>query len=217
MSTVIKAADRNLAVQGVAFNFDDMAENARGYLDRVRREAGELVAKAKQEADQVRRRAEQAGRREGLAAVQQMVDKRLAEQLATLKPALEHAVRDIQDAKHAWLTHWEKSVVHVAAQIAQRLVRRELSRQPEITLTLVREALELAAGSSQLRILINPKDHQALASQIDSLVKGLSGLGPTEVVADAAISPGGCRVETAFGAIDQQFESQLHRIEEELT
>jgi len=217
MSTIIKAADRNLAVQQVAFNFDDMTDRANQYLDRVRGEAAALVAKARDEADEVRRQAREEGRQQGLEAVQEMVDKRLAGQLATLMPALKQAVRDVHDAKHAWLTHWEKSAVHVAAQIAKRLIRRELAEHPEITLTLVREALELAAGSSQLRILIHPKDHETLSSQIESLTKELTGLAQAEVVADADIAPGGCRVETAFGAIDQQFDAQLARIEEELT
>ena len=44
----------------------------------------------------------------------------------------------------------------------------------------------------------------------------MAGLGETQIVADAAISPGGCRVETRFGAIDQTFEAQLARVEEEL-
>ena len=50
-----------------------------------------------------------------------------------------------------------------------------------------------------------------------------SGLAPkrtlttAEIVADPAITLGGCRVETRFGIIDQQFEAQLKRIEEELT
>jgi len=44
----------------------------------------------------------------------------------------------------------------------------------------------------------------------------MSGLGDTQIIPDAAISRGGCRVETRFGAIDQTFEAQLARIEEEL-
>jgi flagellar assembly protein FliH len=42
-------------------------------------------------------------------------------------------------------------------------------------------------------------------------------LAGAELSGDPQISPGGCRVETQFGTIDQQFESQLKRIEEELT
>ena len=213
MSSVIRAADPNLGTSGVAFNFDDMAAQAKGYLDRVRAEALKIVAKAQQEADSVRRRAEAEGRQAALQAVERIVEK----QLATVLPALRQAVADIGHAKQAWLTHWEAGGVHVAAAIAKRLVRGELSRQPEITLKLVREALELAAGSAQIRIHLHPDDQRALGGQVQLLIQALSGLGAAEVIGDAGVSRGGCRVETRFGTIDQQLEAQLARIEEELT
>ena len=105
----------------------------------------------------------------------------------------------------------------MATAIAQRLIRRELTGHPEITLSLLREALELAAGNSQLRIHVHPEDHRTLGKQVEMLVEELSGLADAELVADEEISRGGCRVETRFGTIDQQFEAQLKRIEEELT
>ena len=140
-----------------------------------------------------------------MQAVEQMVQK----QLATVLPALRQAVADIQHAKQAWLTHWEASGVHLAAAIAKRMIRSELTRQPEITLNLVREALELAAGSAEVRIHFNPDDHQALGTQVQVLMQEMSGLGSAEVIADAGVTRGGCRVETRFGTIDQQFEAQL--------
>ena len=81
---------------------------------------------------------------------------------------------------------------------------------------MVREALQLAAGCGQVRLLLNPNDHSALGSQMQLLVQEMSGLGETQIIADASISSGGCRVETRFGSIDQTFEAQLARIEEEL-
>ena len=149
--------------------------------------------------------------------VQQRLQRELGGKVATLVPALKQVVREIQHAKQDWLTHWEKSAVHVAGAIAKRLIRRELTGTPEITLTLVREALELATGSTQIRLHLNPADHETLGPQVASIVKELSTLAPAELVADPEISPGGCRVETCFGVIDQQFEAQLARIEEELT
>jgi flagellar assembly protein FliH len=66
-------------------------------------------------------------------------------------------------------------------------------------------------------LLLNPTDYQTLQPQVEMLVRELAGLGQVEVSSDPAISPGGCRVETQFGVIDQQLETQLRRIEEELT
>jgi flagellar assembly protein FliH len=216
MSTIIKATDRNRAVQTVAFNFDDMAARANQCLEAVRGEAAKLLSEAQQEAGALRERAEAEGRREGLAAIEHMADERLAQELTSLRPALQRAVQEIRDAKQAWLQHWEKSAIHVAAAIAARLIRRELSRDPQIAITLVREALELAAGSAQLKIRLNPADHANLHGQVQSVARELAPLAETELIADPHVTPGGCRVETRFGVIDQQFESQLARIEEEL-
>jgi flagellar assembly protein FliH len=212
MSTIIRAADSNHSTHGVAFNFDDMSIRANQYLAKIRDEAGRIVVKAQQEADLIRKRAETEGRQAAMATVEEMVRK----QLTTVIPALKEAVKNIHNARHDWLAHWEGATVHLAAAIAKRLIRRELNTQPEITLSLVREALELAAGSSQLRISLNPQDFQALGEQVRMVVEELSPHIETELKADAEVTPGGCRVETRFGVIDQQFEAQLQRIEEEL-
>ncbi len=217
VASVIKSNDSRSGIQGVAFNFDDMAVKAGQYLDKVKAEAVQIVVKAKQEAAVARQQAEAEGRRSAQKAVEQIVQKQLAQQLATLMPALQQAIEDIQHAKQAWLTHWEKSGVHLATAIASRIIRRELTTQPDIPLNLIREALELAVGSTQVCLHLNPADHSTLGSQAQLLVKEVSGLGPTEIVADPSVSPGGCRVETRFGSIDQQFDVQLARIEEELT
>jgi flagellar assembly protein FliH len=201
----------------VAFNFDDMTAKAEQYLGQVRAEAEQIVQQARAEAAGIRGQAELKGRRAGQEQIEQTVEKQLATRLATLLPALQNVIQDIGHAKQAWLAHWEKSGIHVAAAIAQRLVRRELSQTPQITLTWIREALELAAGNSRIRIYMNPADLETLGPQVKTLIAELGGLGAAEVTPNAEISPGGCRVETRFGVIDQQVQAQLARIEEELT
>jgi flagellar biosynthesis/type III secretory pathway protein FliH len=213
MSTVIRASERNNGTQTVAFNFEDMSERSEKYLVKVRAEALQIVVKAQQEAATIRRRAEQEGRQAALQAVEGMIKS----QFATVIPALRQAVQNIQEAKQSWLRHWEAAAVRVSGAIAEKLVRREIGRHPEITLTLVREALELAAGSSQLRIQLNPDDLKALRDQVCVLIDEIAPLAGAEFNADPEIAPGGCRVETRFGVIDQQFAAQLKRIEEELT
>ncbi len=213
MSTIIRATDRNRSTQTVAFNFDDMAARADQYLGKVRGEVKGIVAQAQQEAAAIRQRAEQEGRQAGMQAVEQSV----REQLATALPALKQVIEDLGHAKQEWLRNWETSAVHVASAIAARLIRQELASQPEIALRLVREALELAAGSARLRIHLNADDCKAMGQHVEMLIEELAPMADAEIVPDAAITPGGCRVETQFGIIDQQFESQLKRIEEELT
>jgi flagellar assembly protein FliH len=217
MPTIIRASDQNRGVQQVAFNFDDMAVQANRYLEKVRGQAAQIIVEAQRQAEQIKKQAETQGRAAGQRMVQQTTEKHLAQQLATLLPALGEAVREIRHAKQSWLSHWEKQAVHLATAIAAKVVRREIAHDPAIPLKLLREALELAAGSSHIRIHLHAADRQTLGPQIETLVQEMSSLGAAEIVADEQVRPGGCRVETRFGTIDQQLESQLARIEEELT
>jgi flagellar assembly protein FliH len=205
MATILRSADLPHGFRTAALNFDDLAAEAKT-------KAEEIVAEARQQAEAIRQEAAEQGAQAAVHAVEQMV----AEQLAPALAALQQAADDVQRAKQAWLSHWESGAVRLASAIAARVIRGELRRQPEITLRLVREALELASGSSNVRLHLNPDDHTALGAQVRSLIAAMSGLGSAEITADAAISRGGCRIETRFGTIDQQYESQLRRIEEEL-
>lgn len=214
MSTVIKASQQS--ARGVAFNFDDLSVEADAYLDKVRGKANQIVAQAARDAVAVRQAAEAEGRQLAQKTIDEMLDRKLAAQLETVLPALRAAVSEIQISKQGWLAHWERQAVHLATAIASRICRRELARQPEITVQLVREALELAGGGGRVRLLVNPDDHAALGRQLERVVSETTRLSPTEIVADPRISRGGCRAETEFGAIDQQFEAQLARIEQEL-
>jgi flagellar assembly protein FliH len=213
MSTIIRATDGNRAVRAVAFNFDDLSAEAERYLAKVRAEAAKLVAQARQEAVAIRQRAEAEGKQAAWLAVEKLIAGQLGPTLTALRQAIDEVLR----AKSAWLNHWEGRTVHLAAAIARRVIRQELTRQPQITTALVREALELAAGSAEVRIHLHPDDQAALRSQVEEIIREVSRLGTVEVVPDPRISRGGCRVETRFGVIDQQFEAQLARIEEELT
>jgi flagellar biosynthesis/type III secretory pathway protein FliH len=211
MGAVIKAS--RVESSGTLFQFDDMSQ---AYLGKVRQQADQLLAQARQEAEKLKAAATQEGRQQGLASVDKQVRAQVDEQLKTILPALTQAVQAIQTARHEWRARWEQSVVELACGIAKQIIRREFSRQPEITLDLVREALELASGNDRIALRLNPQDHAHLGDRAAALASELAGLGPVEILADPAVTSGGCKVCTEFGVIDQQIESQLSRIAEEL-
>ncbi len=217
MPTVIKAAGRQGASYGVAFNFEDLTANAEGYLKQIREQAGQILLKATQEAERIRQAAAEDGRMAAERAANQILDQKLAKQLETLLPALQAAINEIQFSKQGWMAHWEQRAIRLASAMAARVCRRELQRQPEIPLHLVKEALELSSGGGSVRVLLNPADLAALGEQLQKLTTEVSRLAAAEIVPDERISRGGCRVETTYGMIDQQFEAQLNRIEQELS
>ena len=213
MSTIIKARSGSGSTSRVAYNLGDISQQAERYLEEARAEADQIVKKAHESADAVRATAEQTGKEAALAAMKEAI----GEEMRTLMPALDLVIEDLGRAKQGWLANWEKQAIHLATAIAGKILRRELEQTPEVTLPLVREALELAEGSTHLRILLSPKDMETLGEQVEQLATSISRVGPTEIVADPTLTPGGCRVETQRGVIDNSFEAQLDRIEEELS
>lgn len=218
---IIRASDHDSAVQGVAFNFEDLTSRANAYLEQVRAQAAKILTDAKREAAAHQKKAEDDARVKGLAAAKREADiavqKQVGQQMATLLPSLKQVVAELQQAKLGWLKHWENSAVHLATAIAERVIRHEVTHRPEIPLKLVREALELAAGSPKVRIHLHPGDCASLKGHVETLAKELSGLAPVELVPDDQIEAGSCRIDTEYGVIDQRFSAQLQRIEEELT
>jgi flagellar assembly protein FliH len=221
MATIIKTDEpqrqSGSAFRAVAYDLTDMAAQADSYLGSVRGQAAQIVEQAKREADAIRQQAETAGRRAAEQAIERILDEKVAQQMKTLTPALQSAVRQVEDAKQAWLRHWEACTVELAVKIAGRLVRGELQRRPEISAAWIRESLQLAAGSGDVTIRLNPADQETLSRQVQQLAAVFAPLAKVTVVADETISPGGCKLVTEFGTVDQQLEAQLERVKEELS
>jgi flagellar assembly protein FliH len=204
------------AVQPVAFSFTDMRGQANDYLGTVRTEAAKIVQQAHQQAETIRRQAEVAGRKAAEAAIERVLDERVGKRMETLLPTLETLVGEMNNTKAQLLGRWETSALKVATSIAERIIRREIANNPQITLELIAETLRLAAGMTEISLHVSPTDYANLGSQIERLAKTVGKIAPSAIVADENVSPGGCVVKTRFGEIDQQIESQLRRVEEEL-
>jgi flagellar assembly protein FliH len=216
MAGIIKSSGRVEPRRGsalAAFHFDDVGQT---YLDRVRGEAGRILAAAREEAAAIRAKATEEGRQAAIEAAQATLRTRLDQQLATILSAMHQAAESIHHSRQTWQQHWEQHVVKLAGAIAERLCRRELTREPNISLAWIREVLEMAAGNARIVLRLNPDDHAGLSTQIQAIARELAGLGEVKTVADPSITAGGCRVDTEFGSLDQQIEQQLARIQEEL-
>jgi flagellar biosynthesis/type III secretory pathway protein FliH len=221
MATIIRKENAHelqagRAVRRESFNFADMEGRAGEYLETVRQEAGKIVQEAHRDAERIRKQAEVAGRKAAESAIERILDEKVAKRMETLLPALEKVIVQVNDAKGELLRQWERSALQVITAISARVIHRELKREPTIVLDLVAEALRLATGSTDVTLHINPSDYEHMGSQIEQLSKALCRLAPSQIMADPAISAGGCRIETKFGVIDQQIEAQLRRIEEDL-
>lgn len=201
----------------VTFNFEDMTSKADHYLDSIRRQATQILTQAKERVSAIEADARERGRQTAVQQATQIAQQHLDKRLQSLLPALEQSITAIQHSRETWLRHWEQNTVRLAVSIAERLIRKELSKTPEISLDWIREALEYVTGEARVTLHLNPADYETLGEHAQQLLDRLTKLGAATISPNPAIEPGGCQVVTDFGNIDNQLSSQLQRIQEELT
>lgn len=221
MATILRSrgSSTGASAQGVHpanFTFSDMGSQGNDYVLGVRAEAAKIVQQAQAEADAIRARAEAEGRAAAEQTIAKLLDQRVGKQLETLRPALNGVVAEIQASRGEWQEHWRNNAIKLAVGIAERIVRRELGQKPEISQEWIAEALRLAAGSGEITIRLSPQDMNHLRGHAEKLCEATAGVADAKFEADASISPGGCVIATRHGVVDQQVESQLQRLAEEL-
>ena len=103
----------------------------------------------------------------------------------------------------------EADMVKLAMAIAQRVLRRELSVDPDALHGLLVSALEKLNGQETYRVRVHPSQ----AAQVGAGLRKTATGSAIEVVGDATRALGTVIFETARGNLDASVESQLQEIE----
>jgi flagellar assembly protein FliH len=213
MASVIKPNKGKRQAEPIVYRFEEVSPDSERCVGDAQMKAAAIVAEARQQAEEIRRQAIEEGKQDAAQSVEQEIARRME----TALPIVRQAAAELVNTQQAWLRRWEQSAVQLAVKIAERIVHREIARSPQITLDLVRDALEMAMGAPQIKIRLNPADFAAMEGQVKRLAQEISQASQATIVPDEAISRGGCRLETQHGVIDQQIGTQLDRIAAELS
>ncbi len=144
------------------------------------------------------------GRGEGLAAGREQgaaEGRRAAEgELASASAALGAALGRLAEERSRALAELRDGALRLALAVARRIVRAELEASAEAAARVVEGAVRHAHDSAVVRVRVHPGDKQR--------IEGVHPDPGYELVADPAVGPGGCIVETECGDIDATVETQ---------
>ncbi|MFN9432525.1 MAG: FliH/SctL family protein [Acidobacteriota bacterium] len=119
------------------------------------------------------------------------------------------SIEDIATVKQRYLAESEEQLVRLAVAVARRILYREIQVDAEALFGLIHAATSRAELRELNRILLNPKDHQALLPHLERLQ-----LPPrVEVVADAGLERGALLLESTSGVLDASIQAQLDEVE----
>ena len=103
------------------------------------------------------------------------------------------------------------------AEVAERLARQSVAEPGELVRRCLADAIALVGRCPRLAIHLHPTDAESLEFDKAALATLTRGVGEARVIADESLPPGSCRLESEFGSIDAGLQTQLRRIQQELT
>jgi len=155
------------------------------------------------------RDARQAGFREGEAAGRTAAQN----EIRPLVERLAHTIDELAALRPRLREQAERDLVRLAVAIARRVVRRELTIDPQAITGLVKAALEQLSAGERIRVRVHPEDEATVRSCLVAAGRSAS----VEVAGDAELERGSAILETERGNLDASAETQLAEIERGLT
>jgi flagellar assembly protein FliH len=139
------------------------------------------------------------------------------QKLASSIEAWEKTLAELNENFHRELEDFckllEERSIKLTVAIAEKIIRRELSRDPQVLGRLIAGAMSGLKDESRILLRLAPEDKEFVDSW---LVKTRDHLPELSITADYQIEGGGFMIDTRSGSLDYTMQNQLERIETEL-
>jgi flagellar assembly protein FliH len=166
----------------------------------------ELDAERAEIAERVR-----AARQQGQAETETRLRAEYEATLANEREAIGKAVGEFARQREGYFERVEEDIVNLSLSIARKILHREAQIDPLLLVGLVHVALEKLGAGTRVKLRVNP----AKLAIWEEHFRGNHGGGPApELVADAALGPEECTLETDVGTTSIGLETHLKEIEQ---
>lgn len=103
----------------------------------------------------------------------------------------------------------EGELVALACRIAEKIIGRDLERDPELLVDICANAIENVRNARAMVVRVSPRDGALLREKRPKLMELIGRSVDIAIKDDPEVEPGGCVVQTEFGTIDAQLKTQF--------
>lgn len=178
-------------------------------IEEARGQAAGILSQAAVEKEQVKNEAYaqgmqegyQDGYRQGLQAGQAVIDKINAQKQSELARLQETYARLFAESEQAMVT--------LSLEMARKIIGKQVELDPTVIVQVAKTVLREAHAGESYIVFVNPSDLQTAKDFSDELGMHIPAGATLQILPDADITQGGCRVETEVGSTDGTIEGQL--------
>jgi flagellar assembly protein FliH len=198
-------------------------KNAYEILEKARWEANDLISNAKEavekEIQQLKEKAGEEGRNEGVEKGRpEGFEKGREDGQRTYSEIIEKwnglLAETILERKRI-LGEIRPMLIDLVGESLYRCLKKEAKRQTQLVIEMVEEVLKKAQDRVLLKLHLNPEDAEEVESQKERLQLSV-GAGEIEIVPDARIERGGCVLETEAGSVDGRLSTIVGQVKNSL-
>ncbi len=206
----------------------DLKRQAEELLAQARLEAQRIIERSRVEGqarvdeavrdgyDQGRQKGYAAGQAEGRDQGRTEVLSELSRQIGELLASWTKALETWESQRASMLLDAREDILKLAIAMGEKITHRVIETEPAAVVDQVAEALALLAKPTAVTISINPADRSIVQSVLGDLVESMNLCTHIDLSDDPEVSRGGCRVATDRGHIDATIDRQIQRITDTL-
>lgn len=186
----------------------------------AREEAARIIAEAHEEARRIIGEAQAASeklraeaRAQGMIEGESQGREEFERSVKGLLDALAAARDEVARLRDTLLLEAEEELVRLSLGVAEHIVRREITLDPDFVLNTIRSALAEIGDKGRVRVRVNAWDLEKVRECRDDILRWAKDAHSIEIVEDPGVDQGGCVIETDFGSIDGRVATRLERVE----
>ncbi|GGA63105.1 flagellar assembly protein FliH [Ornithinibacillus halotolerans] len=220
---LIKLKQINILSQEDSNQSSLQVEEAKKNLEALRMEKEKLLKETNEEIEQKRSMWEtekeeliKIAKEEGFYAGFSQGEKESKEQYQSL---IDEANAIVLSAKRDYQQTVEKSeeaILQLAISVAEKIMKQELSNQPEAFLPIVKAAIAELKDQNELIVYVHPDNFEELIANKLDLEKVVNQKATLSIYMNENMQVGSCVIEHPFGKIDASIQTQLNKIQEVL-
>jgi flagellar assembly protein FliH len=107
----------------------------------------------------------------------------------------------------------EAELMEMVLDISKKIIGDELTQNPDVILSLIRQAIAKCAFKEKLVIRVSEQDYDYVKDNRDRIIMLAEGINDLEIYCDKALAKGSCIVETSSGEINSGVNVQFNEIQ----
>ena len=192
-------------IQNIDFN--QRQERRRGTRRRGYRRIDDrnLVSRAQEEAETIKKSAFEEGYRKGLEQANSDIEKfknNFGKFMGATKEVFEYIAPDI---------------LEISIDIAKKIIKKEVESDPQVLVDTIIDVLKtVSKNEPKINIRVRPQSAQFIKDTLPTVTYQYGIEAKINIIADPSVEEGGCVFQTANGIVDASIDTQLEIIKKAL-